>query len=872
MAAFTDASGFPVARIGSGAAFVEFVRDERGHDVELRYRDRDKRPRPDVDGAYGWRMEYNDQGLATRVTLLDEHGKPLRIKAGYAAIAYEHDPLGNATSVQYLDEEGRRARHRLGPSGLRRDFDNFGRLVTETNVDENGQPVPSMYGVVRLKRTYLDRLNFVEEYQDADGRPKPSRYGVTRVREEIVEKTAQKKTVRRTFLDSSDRPVRTSDWSAGEIIVSDRAGLELEHSYLGPDGNLTTHLDGFAREVKQYDDDGNLTQWEAFDAAGKRTRNEHWIARKTLAYDDRGRCTEENYFGPDERLTLCSDRYARKKMTYDSSGNVSTIEYFGLDGKPTRCKDGYSLARFEYDERGHVAMERFFAPNGKPTWHKKGYIALQKQHDARGNLTSRKALAAEDRRVADWTGVHEYRFEYDSWGNKIKELRFNPDSTARLGADGAAGLLFDLDRYGREQEITLLGFRGEPILGRTGYSKERIDRDPAGWPTCRSYVGLDGKLAANKERVARIDYVNDPLGNVLDVRYFGADERPVLHKGFYHRAAYRYNDRSLREEEKFFAADGVTPANGQSGTASALMQHDDRGNLIGTRFFAKDGTPGEHVDGNHQNRRTYDDRGLMIEEAYFGKNGAAINLKETGARITYEYDERGNRTALQTIDALGKPILGPTRFARSVMTYDDRDNRISGRYFGLDGKPCLHAEGNAAVIAEFNDSDQETKHEFLGLDNQLVFIKEYGYARWTAVYDSRGNNTDQQYFDAAGKPINGKDGWARMQTLFDEFNRPLDNGKTIIDQTGKQLQTRVVVDEVIPGGAGSKLGLKAGDIALYYDGAPVLNVVSFIARRDQEKPTDAPRILRVRRGTQELEFSVTPGRLTVNLVDKLVPQ
>ena len=77
--------------------------------------------------------------------------------------------------------------------------------------------------------------------------------------------------------------------------------------------------------------------------------------------------------------------------------------------------------------------------------------------------------------------------------------------------------------------------------------------------------------------------------------------------------------------------------------------------------------------------------------------------------------------------------------------------------------------------------------------------------------------------------------------------------------------------KIVPGGAAEALGLKPGDVLIRYDGKEVQDMAHFISGRAAEKPDDPKRVLRVRRGEQELEFQVSPSKIGVELRDRLVP-
>jgi S1-C subfamily serine protease len=82
----------------------------------------------------------------------------------------------------------------------------------------------------------------------------------------------------------------------------------------------------------------------------------------------------------------------------------------------------------------------------------------------------------------------------------------------------------------------------------------------------------------------------------------------------------------------------------------------------------------------------------------------------------------------------------------------------------------------------------------------------------------------------------------------------------------------VVVVKVVPGSQAQRLGLKAGDVLVRYDGRPVSQAGLFIRGRQAESKGDPPRSLVVQRQERLFILQVSPGLLGVEVDDMAPPQ
>src|SRR5207253_3068608 len=99
---------------------VQHVYSPEGFEKEIRYLDIRKRPRADGRRSFGEVREYDERGLATRVTNLKSPSKA----ENYYKKSY--DEQGNLTDWVYLTSEGKPAVDADGIHGQHSVFDQYG--------------------------------------------------------------------------------------------------------------------------------------------------------------------------------------------------------------------------------------------------------------------------------------------------------------------------------------------------------------------------------------------------------------------------------------------------------------------------------------------------------------------------------------------------------------------------------------------------------------------------------------------------------------------------------------------------------------------------------------------------------------------------
>ena len=101
---------------------------------------------------------------------------------------------------------------------------------------------------------------------------------------------------------------------------------------------------------------------------------------------------------------------------------------------------------------------------------------------------------------------------------------------------------------------------------------------------------------------------------------------------------------------------------------------------------------------------------------------------------------------------------------------------------------------------------------------------------------------------------------------YDQVGLP--TRRTYFDEQGKIVPIEVSVREVLPKGQADRVGLKAGDVIVASDGVAVSTVRILVTRRSAEFDFSKKHELTVLRGGEKKTFSVLPGPLSVDLMDR----
>jgi hypothetical protein len=169
------------------------------------------------------------------------------------------------------------------------------------------------------------------------------------------------------------------DLKDGHIeLEEDAAGRTLAVSFFGADGNLAAIPEGYAREVRTYDD-----------AVGKET-TEYYAA-------DGGPATREGVH--------------RFEAFRDKQNRLLSSACFSINGKPCTGYRGVHKWLWAYDDVKYVKTESTYGVDGQP-FAVEGILKTVTEAPDWGVPTSKTLYGINDEPAADKYGVHRYEYVY----------------------------------------------------------------------------------------------------------------------------------------------------------------------------------------------------------------------------------------------------------------------------------------------------------------------------------------------------------------------------------------------------------------------------------------------------------------------------
>ena len=256
--------------------------------------------------------------------------------------------------------------------------------------------------------------------------------------------------------------------------------------------------------------------------------------------------------------------------------------------------------RFDYDAEGRVTSIRHaidgknIANNGN--WDSFTWFGPEVRIRYEGNQEIHEYYNTEGQRYATHGAVYSTVYELDSNGTRTSLRHFDENDTPVESTWGAHLYEWSTDDQGRIREVRT-NLAGEQVRIRPNFEffEVRLTYGPDGRVQQMENYGLDGKPTNNTSGagIDRIYY--DAQGNFVRWQVYDIDDNPVqgnapnVHVGE-HLYDKNGNKVGLRGFDK--AGKRMTFAFGFRETS---MDYDERGNALGMKHFAPDGTMFDHT-------------------------------------------------------------------------------------------------------------------------------------------------------------------------------------------------------------------------------------------------------------------------------------
>jgi hypothetical protein len=174
----------------------------------------------------------------------------------------------------------------------------------------------------------------------------------------------------------------------------------------------------------------------------------------------------------------------------------------------------------------------------------------------------------------------------------------------------------------------------------------------------------------------------------------------------------------------------------------------------------------------------YDYLGKETRRTYRGlRNEPVRDYEEKIAGWTSEYDSVGNEIGRAYFDVNGRPVaLAKEHYASYRATFDRSGLRTGLAFFDLKHKPVLSSSGYSVAATKYDSRGNITEQAYFDTQRRLTLVPagEDKYARVVHQYDQAGNQIASAYFGDDDKPIMTHLRYHSLRSVYDSHNNPIE--------------------------------------------------------------------------------------------------
>lgn len=495
--------------------------------------------------------EYDDRGLLISTSFYDENGKlkdgnsesaaSNRISVGsrhYARIEFAYDDDGNVVECSEYGEDGNLIDENLGYASWKAEYDAYGREIRKSWLYANGKPYEKC---AYLTREYDEHGNETKTHMyRSDGEPAlvytqdGVKYSATEkvfdecrhelecsyyqgndlVKTVIHEYNDNGLLTKEISVDSNDVPFVSGDGTAGTIINYDDQRRVTDKTFVSGsslDELVTVESDneGYAREEREYDDDGRKTTVTYYDAKGNMTCNNHGFAQLVDLVDERRNTVKADFYYSDGGLLFSFEN------KYNTRGQYESKAVYRGDGNLLAVSSSNLVAKIEntYDEYGNRIGMIAYGEDGNPVSLGE-YSSWQSEYDEQNREKLRKYIGSDGKPVMISGGFAEASFEYDEYGREIKRSFFDTEEKPVNTIFGFAGYEVSYSDSGRILSCKYFDANGKEVAVKNGEVKIETLMIGGDYEIRSSYSPKDGSKmqsiqTENMSSVNRLCYLSD---------------------------------------------------------------------------------------------------------------------------------------------------------------------------------------------------------------------------------------------------------------------------------------------------------------------------------------------------------------------------
>ena len=321
--------------------------NENGQLISETAHDADGNPAVNSRGFHKAEYTWDAKGNPLTESYTGMNGEPVVADSGYAkaVFTYENNSKGvpHIVAEDRYDADGNRASI-PGNYSYRRDIWDGDQIFSTSYYDAAGNLTQPTGGYARILYSLEEDENAVvitKWYEDANGNALLGTEGGAKVVSIYAKGMTAASNAR---VDNMGLGMMLAAMQSGEGVPNVMPESERGELY----NTVVRDSEGDRKPM--------LVSTEIYGTDGKKALGAQRWQREVRSYDERGNLTRTDYYGADGELIISSTGTASTVNTYDELNRVIQIDYLDRDGQLLKMLNGYARVTYEYygnSERVH---------------------------------------------------------------------------------------------------------------------------------------------------------------------------------------------------------------------------------------------------------------------------------------------------------------------------------------------------------------------------------------------------------------------------------------------------------------------------------------------------------------------------------------
>ena len=520
-----------------------------------------------------------------------------------------------------------------------------------------------------------------------------------------------------------------------------------------------------------------------------------------ISYRENGRVSNIAYFN-EKDVRIFDLRFSKEEQSFLMEirpQKKQWEEYFGeLAESKVRM---YSITR---DSSGFISRMMYRNAQGYLVWDKNKSFGEAYTRNSRGQILSKIHLDKSGQQI-EYDLKYEFVFDSLGYPQEQSSIRKNEEKHSRIQR-------YSYDYWGNRISVRNYDDDGNPQYDENGVFEQKFEYDDFGNRV--KFASFDANKELICEKGSHVAYVimdYNEQGLEIKKSAYGIDGEPVMAGVGWSAESTEYDDKGRIVKTSFWDKDGKPVGINGTDVSEVRLEYDIDGNVISLSNFDANGNLTEWDD-YASVKSEYDNKGNLIKDVYFDAQNA--HIKE----IIFEYDERGNETKASAYDKDGHLTIYKSGHAIETSDYDEFGNLVKQSFYDTKGaltkdslgyavftcdynqygnisRLCLYDENQNKILIdegfacksfEYDEDGNAIRTVYEGTNGKAIKIK-YGFSEKRSEYDGKGNIIEEKYFDTNGNPVITVSGFASLKRKYNKQNKMIE--ESYYGTTGKPIMT-----------------------------------------------------------------------------------